>query len=73
MTYQQANFVKNLVDKKTPLNEIAELFYSEFGETEACNGPEKTSIFKGRRVNIFTNFQGNDVVNAASFVLRKRL
>lgn len=73
MTYQQANFVKNLVEQKMPLNKIAETFYYKFGKTSYCDGPETSSFYKGRRINVFTSLQGNDIKSAASLLLRERL
>jgi hypothetical protein len=73
MTYQQAIFVKNLIQEKTPLDKIAELFYVKFGKTVYCDGPETSSFFKGRRTNVFTNLQGNDIKSAASLALREKL
>jgi hypothetical protein len=72
MTYQQANFVKNLVEQKTPLNKIAETFYYKFGKTSYCDGPE-SSFHRGKRINMFTSLQGNDIKSAASLILRERL
>lgn len=73
MTYQQAIFVKGLITNGTPINKLAENFYKEFGSTEHCRGPESSTFFKGRRINLFSSLQGNDILYAASTVLREKL
>jgi hypothetical protein len=73
MTYQQATYVKELLNSKTPLNKLAESFYLKFGKTEYCEGPESCTNFKGKKIATFSSLQGNDIMYAASIKLRERL
>lgn len=73
MTYQQATFVKNLVESNFSLDEIAKKFYKHFGKTEYCEGPEGISFYKGKKNYNFSTLQGNDIKYAASVRLREKL
>lgn len=72
MNYQQANFVKEKVSEKVPLDKLAEMFYNKFGDTEYCSGPSQSSFNGRKKTFVFSNIDGNDIKNAASLFLRQK-
>lgn len=73
MNVQQANFIKDLVKNHASLNEIAEKFYSKYGETVYCKGPTGHYYDRGRKIAMYSSLDGNDLKNAASEFLHERL
>jgi len=73
MTYQQALYVKKLLEENLPLSQIAEKYYRKYGSSDICQGPDVYTYEKGKKKYTFSNLQGNDIKSIASLILREKL
>tara|TARA_A100001515_G_scaffold69942_1_gene55593 strand:+ start:74 stop:295 length:222 start_codon:yes stop_codon:yes gene_type:complete len=73
MTYQQALYVKKLLQEGFSLGQIAERYYRKYGITDICQGPDVYTYEKGKKKYSFSNLQGNDIKCSASLILREKL
>lgn len=73
MTYQQALYVKKLLEEGLTLAQIAEKYYRKYGVTDVCQGPDVYTYEKGKKNYTFSNLQGNDIKSTASLILREKL
>ena len=73
MTYQQALYVKKLLEEGLSLARIAEKYYRKYGVTDICQGPDVYTYEKGQKKYTFSNLQGNDIKSTASLILREKL
>jgi hypothetical protein len=73
MTYQQALYVKKLLEEGLALAQIAEKYYRKYGMTDICQGPDVYTYEKGKKKYTFSNLQGNDIKSTASLILREKL
>ena len=69
MDYQQALFVKNLLNVNTDLNNLAKVYFRKYGETELCYGPADARDDR----DYFSALDGNDIRNAAESILHEKL
>ena len=73
MTYQQALYVKKLLEEGLTLSQIAEKYYRKYGVTDICQGPDVYTYEKGKKKYSFSNLQGNDIKSTASLILREKI
>ena len=73
MTYQQALYVKKLLEEGLTLAQIAEKYFKKYGLTDICQGPDVYTYEKGKKKYTFSNLQGNDIKSTASLILREKL
>lgn len=73
MNIQQANFVKEILSQDKNLDNLAKEFYLKYGSTNYCVGPTETVYEKGRKVLVFSKFDGYDLKNEAARFLRQKL
>jgi hypothetical protein len=73
MTYQQALYVKKLLEEGLTLAQIAEKYFKKYGLTDVCQGPDVYTYEKGKKKYTFSNLQGNDIKSTASLILREKL
>lgn len=73
MNIQQANFIKETLSNNKELDNLAKEFYLKYGSTNYCLGPVETSRQGGRKVLVFSKFDGYDLKNEASRFLKQKL
>ena len=73
MTYQQAIYVKKILEVDTSFNQLAEKFYKKYGVTDICQGPDVYTYEKGKKKYSFSKLKGNDIKSTASLILREKL
>lgn len=73
MNVQQATFVEDQLTKNKNLDILAQKFYEKYGSTTYCLGPCDSFFENGRKVLVFSKFDGYDLKNEAERFLRKKL